>query len=59
VHHILKAGAMRAYLAGNVGTPLISEVERWMADRWRLAGIEQLSAGADEKFRPNIGALLI
>src|SRR5262249_30714830 len=31
VHHILRAAAMDAFLAGNVGTPLICEVEKMRA----------------------------
>src|SRR3984893_879244 len=32
IHHILKAASMETFLAGNVGTPLISLVEQTKAD---------------------------
>jgi len=58
VHHILKAGAMRAYIAGNVGTPLISEVEKMDAGSVAVAELSSFQLELIEKFRPNIGALL-
>jgi UDP-N-acetylmuramoylalanine--D-glutamate ligase len=58
VHHILKAGAMRAYLAGNVGTPLISEVEKMDAGSVAVAELSSFQLELIEKFRPNIAALL-
>jgi UDP-N-acetylmuramoylalanine--D-glutamate ligase len=58
VHHILKAGAMRAYLAGNVGTPLISEVEKMGAGSVAVAELSSFQLELIDKFRPNIGALL-
>ena len=58
VHHILKAAAMRAYLAGNVGTPLISEVEKMDAGSVAVAELSSFQLELIEKFRPNIGALL-
>jgi UDP-N-acetylmuramoylalanine--D-glutamate ligase len=58
VHHILKTGAMRAFLAGNVGTPLISEVEKMDAGSVAVAELSSFQLELIEKFRPNIGALL-
>jgi UDP-N-acetylmuramoylalanine--D-glutamate ligase len=58
VHHILKAAAMRACLAGNVGTPLISEVEKMDAGSLAVAELSSFQLELIEKFRPNIGALL-
>jgi UDP-N-acetylmuramoylalanine--D-glutamate ligase len=58
VHHILKAAAMQAYLAGNVGTPLISEVEKMDAGSVAVAELSSFQLELIEKFRPNIGALL-
>jgi UDP-N-acetylmuramoylalanine--D-glutamate ligase len=58
VHHILKAAAMRAYLAGNVGTPLISEVEKMDAGSVAVAELSSFQLELIDKFRPNIGALL-
>jgi UDP-N-acetylmuramoylalanine--D-glutamate ligase len=58
VHHILVNGATRAYLAGNVGTPLISEVEKMDAGSVAVAELSSFQLELIEKFRPNIGALL-
>jgi len=58
VHHILKAGAVDAYLAGNVGTPLIGEVEKMRAGSVAVAELSSFQLELIEKFRPNIGALL-
>jgi UDP-N-acetylmuramoylalanine--D-glutamate ligase len=58
VHHILVNGAMRAYLAGNVGTPLISEVEKMDVGSVAVAELSSFQLELIEKFRPNIGALL-
>src|SRR6201993_2146874 len=58
VHHVLKAGAMRAYLAGNVGTPLISAVEKMDAGLVVVAELSRFQLELIDKFRPNIGALL-
>lgn len=58
VHHILKAGAMRAFLAGNVGTPLISEVEKMDGGSVAVAELSSFQLELIDKFRPNIGALL-
>jgi len=58
VHHILRAAAMPAYLAGNVGTPLISEVEKMDAGSVAVAELSSFQLELIEKFRPNIGVLL-
>src|SRR5579859_1286033 len=58
VHHILATGAMRAYLAGNVGKPLISEVEKMDAGSVAVAELSSFQLELIDKFRPNIGALL-
>ena len=58
VHHILQAGAVKAFLAGNVGTPLIGEVEKMDAGSVAVAELSSFQLELVEKFRPNIGALL-
>jgi len=58
VHHILQAGAMEAFLAGNVGVPLIGEVEKMDAGSVAVAELSSFQLELIEKFRPNIGALL-
>ena len=54
----LKAGAVKAFLAGNVGTPLIGEVEKVDAGSVAVAELSSFQLELVEKFRPNIGALL-
>jgi len=58
VHHILQTGGMKAFLAGNVGTPLIGEVEKMNAGSVAVAELSSFQLELIEKFRPNIGALL-
>jgi UDP-N-acetylmuramoylalanine--D-glutamate ligase len=58
VHHILQAGAMKSFLAGNVGTPLIGEVEKMDAGSVAVAELSSFQLELIAKFRPNIGALL-
>ena len=58
VHHILQAGAMKAFLAGNVGVPLIGEAEKMDAGSVAVAELSSFQLELIEKFRPNIGALL-
>jgi len=58
VHHILQAGAMKAFLAGNVGTPLIGEVEKMDAGSTAVVELSSFQLELIAKFQPNIGALL-
>jgi UDP-N-acetylmuramoylalanine--D-glutamate ligase len=58
VHHILQTGGMKAFLTGNVGTPLIGEVEKMNAGSVAVAELSSFQLELIEKFRPNIGALL-
>src|SRR5271165_79773 len=58
VHHILKTAAMPAFMAGNVGTPLIAEVEKMDAGTVTVAELSSFQLELIDKFRPNIGALL-
>ena len=58
VHHILAAGAMKTFLAGNVGTPLIAEVEKMDAGSVAVVELSSFQLELIDKFRPNIGALL-
>ena len=46
IEHILKAAAFPTILAGNIGTPLISCVDRMTRRHHHRGGAEQLSAGA-------------
>ena len=58
VHHILQAGAMKTFLAGNVGTPLIGEVEKMDGGSTAVVELSSFQLELIAKFRPNIGALL-
>jgi UDP-N-acetylmuramoylalanine--D-glutamate ligase len=49
---------MNAYLAGNVGTPLISEVEKMDEGSVAVAELSSFQLELIDRFRPNIGALL-
>jgi UDP-N-acetylmuramoylalanine--D-glutamate ligase len=58
VHQILRTAAMDAFLAGNIGTPLIGEVEKMKAGSVAVVELSSFQLELIEKFRPNIGALL-
>jgi UDP-N-acetylmuramoylalanine--D-glutamate ligase len=58
LHHILQAAAMKSFLAGNVGAPLIGEVEKMDAGSAAVAELSSFQLELIAKFRPNIGALL-
>src|ERR1700676_728669 len=58
VHHILKAAAMQAYLAGNVGTPLISCVDAMSSATISVVELSSFQLELIETFRTNIGVLL-
>jgi UDP-N-acetylmuramoylalanine--D-glutamate ligase len=58
VHHILQAGAMKAILAGNVGSPLIGEVEKMDAGSVAVVELSSFQLELIAKFRPNIGTML-
>jgi UDP-N-acetylmuramoylalanine--D-glutamate ligase len=58
VHHILKSDGVQTILAGNVGTPLISCVEKMTADTVSVVELSSFQLELVERFRPNIGVLL-
>jgi UDP-N-acetylmuramoylalanine--D-glutamate ligase len=58
VHHILSTAGRTAFLAGNVGTPLISFVESMDAGTVAVAELSSFQLELINKFRPNIGVLL-
>jgi UDP-N-acetylmuramoylalanine--D-glutamate ligase len=58
LHHILKAAGKNAILAGNVGTPLISCVERMNAQTWSVVELSSFQLQLIDKFRPDIGVFL-
>jgi UDP-N-acetylmuramoylalanine--D-glutamate ligase len=58
VHHILQSAGVDAILAGNVGTPLISQVAAMKSDGVAVVELSSFQLELIETFRPNIGALL-
>lgn len=58
VHHILKSAGMETFLAGNVGTPLISCVEAMHAGTVAVVELSSFQLESVDKFRPDIGVFL-
>src|ERR1700690_329218 len=58
VHHILKSAGMETFLAGNVGTPLISCVEAMHAGTVAVVELSSFQLELVDKFRPDIGVFL-
>jgi len=58
VHHILQSAAIPTFLAGNVGTPLISCVEEMRGSTISVAELSSFQLELIEKFRPDIGLFL-
>ncbi len=58
VHHILKSAGVQAFLAGNVGTPLISLVESVTAGTVAVVELSSFQLELIERFRPDIGVFL-
>jgi UDP-N-acetylmuramoylalanine--D-glutamate ligase len=58
VHHILQSAGVETILAGNVGTPLISTVEKMTAGTVAVVELSSFQLELVERFRPNIGVLL-
>jgi UDP-N-acetylmuramoylalanine--D-glutamate ligase len=58
VHHILSTAGRTAFLAGNVGTPLISFAESMNAGTISVAELSSFQLELISKFRPDIGVFL-
>jgi UDP-N-acetylmuramoylalanine--D-glutamate ligase len=58
VHHILKSAGVESFLAGNVGTPLISVVEQVVAGTVAVVELSSFQLELIETFRPDIGVFL-
>lgn len=58
VHHILKNAGVETFLAGNVGTPLISCVEATTAGTVAVVELSSFQLELIEHFRPDIGVFL-
>lgn len=57
-HKILKEGGLKAYLAGNIGIPLISFVEGSEGDQVYVTELSSFQLKFIEKFRASISVLL-
>ena len=57
-HKILRAAGLRSYLAGNIGTPLISFVDKSRADNIYVTEISSFQLEHIERFRPDIAVFL-
>lgn len=58
VHHILKSAGVETFLAGNVGTPLISLVESVIGGTVAVVELSSFQLELIEHFRPDIGVYL-
>ena len=58
IEHILKTAGCSTILAGNIGTPLISGVERTGEKTITVAELSSFQLELIEKFRPNISVFL-
>lgn len=58
VAHILRTAGMKTILAGNIGTPLIANVEQTRDDTWTVVELSSFQLELIETFRPDIGVFL-
>ena len=58
IEHILRTGGFSTILAGNIGTPLISCVEKSTEKTITVAELSSFQLELIEKFRPNISVFL-
>jgi len=58
VHHILRSAGVESFLAGNVGTPLISLVEKIAGGTVGVVELSSFQLELVETFRPDIGVFL-
>jgi len=58
VHHILESAGKEAILAGNVGTPLIGQVEQMTPGTVSVVELSSFQLELTDKFRPNIAVFL-
>ncbi|HKW62046.1 MAG TPA: UDP-N-acetylmuramoyl-L-alanine--D-glutamate ligase [Candidatus Acidoferrum sp.] len=58
IEHILRSAGFSTILAGNIGTPLISCVEKFSEKRITVAELSSFQLELIEKFRPSISVFL-
>lgn len=58
IHHILKTGGIKSFLAGNIGTPLISRVDKISLDAVVVLEVSSFQLEEIIRFKPDIAVLL-
>lgn len=58
IHHLLGKSGFNCFLAGNIGTPLIAEVENIPADSVVVVEVSSFQLEEIDRFRPHIALLL-
>ncbi|MCP5107416.1 MAG: UDP-N-acetylmuramoyl-L-alanine--D-glutamate ligase, partial [bacterium] len=58
IHHMLSKNGVNSFLAGNIGTPLISEVGKISADAVVVVEVSSFQLEEIEFFRPHIALIL-
>jgi UDP-N-acetylmuramoylalanine--D-glutamate ligase len=58
VHRILKEAGLRAFLAGNIGTPLVSFVDKSREDHIYVTEVSSFQLEYTERFTPAVAAVL-
>lgn len=58
IHDTLKTAGKKSHLAGNIGIPLIGEVEKISANAWITSEISSFQLEAVQQFKPKIAVLL-
>ncbi len=58
VHRILREGGLKAFLAGNIGTPLVSFVDRSRDDHVYVTEVSSFQLEYTERFAPAVAAVL-
>jgi len=58
IHETLKTAGENSFLAGNIGIPLVGEVEKIPPDAWITAEISSFQLEGVEEFKPQVAVLL-
>ncbi len=58
IHHLLERAGRASRLAGNIGVPLIAEVNEVAAGSWAVLELSSFQLEEIESFRPEVAALL-
>ncbi|MCD4784728.1 MAG: UDP-N-acetylmuramoyl-L-alanine--D-glutamate ligase [Candidatus Eremiobacteraeota bacterium] len=58
IHETLKTAGEKSHLAGNIGIPLVGEVEKISENAWITSEISSFQLEAVEQFKPKVAVLL-